>query len=73
MTAYLDAGANQYQSLSGGQSTVNLTTDFQSFSHTWTVPVSDVTSRVAFDLAQSLTKVYIDDIGLFEGSNCKSI
>jgi YVTN family beta-propeller protein len=72
MTAYLDAGANQYQSLSGGQSVADLTTVFQSFSHTWTVPTSDVSARVAFDFAQSSEKVYIDDIGLFEGADCGS-
>ena len=72
MTAYLDAGANQYQNLSGGQSIAYLTTAFQSFSQTWTVPTSDVSARVAFDFAQSSVKVYIDDIGLFEGTDCGS-
>lgn len=70
MTAYLDAGANQYQSLSGGQSIAYLTTAFQSFRQTWTVQTSDVSARVAFDFAQSTDKVYIDDIGLYEGSDC---
>ena len=70
MTAYLDTGASQYQNLSGGQSRVNLTASFQEFSHTWTVPVSDVSSRVAFDFAQSRAKVYLDDVGLFEGDQC---
>jgi len=72
MTAYLDTGADQYQSLSGGQTTVNLTTANQQFSHTWTVPSTDLTSRVAFDLAQSQSKVYLDNIGLYEGSECGS-
>ena len=72
MTAYLDTGADQYQSLSGGQTTVSLTTSYQQFSHSWTVPRTDLTSRVAFDLAQSLSKVYLDDIGLYEGSSCGS-
>ncbi len=72
MTAYLDTGADQYQSLSGGQTTVSLTTSYQQFSHSWTVPGTDLTSRVAFDLAQSLSKVYLDDIGLYEGSSCGS-
>jgi hypothetical protein len=70
MTAYLDTGASQYQNLSGGQSRVNLTASFQEFSHTWTVPVSDVSSRVAFDFAQSRAKVYLEDVGLFEGDQC---
>jgi YVTN family beta-propeller protein len=72
MTAYLDTGADQYQSLSGGQTTVNLTTSYQQFRHTWTVPSTDLTSRVAFDLAQSLSKVYLDNIGLYEGNDCGS-
>ena len=72
ITAYLDAGANQYQNLSGGQSIADLTTTFKSFSQTWTVPTSDVSARVAFDFAQSSEKVYIDDIGLFEGTDCGS-
>lgn len=72
MTAYLDTGADQYSSLSGGQTTVNLTTSYQQFSHTWTVASTDLTSRIAFDLAQSLSKVYLDDIGLYEGSSCGS-
>lgn len=70
MTAYLDTGASQYQSLSGGQVRVSLTTRFQSFSHTWTAPISDVSSRVAFDFAQSQAKVYLDDVWLFEGGRC---
>lgn len=72
ITAYLDAGADQYQNLSGGQSIAYLTTDYQSFSQTWTVPASDVSARVAFDFAQSSEKVYLDDIGLYESRDCGS-
>ena len=70
ITAYLDRNMHQWQNISGGQFRANLTTTWQDFQHTFTVSQTDITARVAFDLAQSSFSVQLDDIGLYEGSEC---
>lgn len=70
IAAYLDRNMHGWQNLSGGQFTSTLTTEWQDFKHTFTVNESDITARVAFDLAQHSATVNLDDIGLYEGSEC---
>ncbi len=75
MTAYLDTNndsrrQNPWQNISGRQFEVDLTTAFQTFKHTFVVDETDLRARVAFDFAQSALDVQIDDIGLYEGSEC---
>ena len=72
MTAYLDRNMHQWQNLSGGQFTSNLRTYWQDYAHTFTVTQTDITARIAFDMAQSRASVQIDNIGLYEGSECGS-
>ena len=66
---YLDTNMHQWQNLSG-RFDANLTTRWQNFQHTFTVDRTDITARVAWDLAQERPFVDIDDIGLFEGNQC---
>jgi YVTN family beta-propeller protein len=68
--AYLDRGPDVYQNVGGGQRRAALTTSFEDFSHTFSVNVTDVSSRVAFDLAESNASVELDNIGLYEGNSC---
>ena len=50
--SYLDRGADVYQLLGANQKFAsNVTGDWQAFSQTWTVDRTDITSRLAFDLA----------------------
>ena len=70
MTAYVDTNLDDWRNLSGGQHRADLTFNFQSFSHTFTVTETDLKARVAFDFAQSALDVWIDDIGLYEGDSC---
>ena len=75
MTAYLDTNndsnqPNPWRRLGGSPFEANLTTVFQRFKHTFEVEETDLRARVAFDFAQSDLDVQIDDIGLYEGSEC---
>ncbi len=70
MTAYTDSNRTNWRNTSGGQFSVDLTSSFQSFQHTFTIAETDLYGRVAFDFAQSSRDVYIDDIGLYEGDSC---
>ena len=70
ITAYMDTNLAQWRNISGGQFRANLTTQWQSFQHTFTVNVTDLTARVAFDFAQSAHRVDIDNVGLYEGAEC---
>lgn len=70
MTAYVDSNLDEYRNLSGGQYRAELTTSFQSFSHTFETSATDLRARVAFDFAQSALDVRIDNIGLYEGDSC---
>ena len=72
ITAYLDRNMHGWQNLSGGQFTSSLNIGWQEFKHTFTVNQTDITARVAFDMAQSRSPVQLDDIGLYEGSECGS-
>ena len=38
------------------------------YSHTFTVNQTDLRARIAFDFGQSGADVWIDNIGLYEGS-----
>ena len=70
MTAYLDTNLDDYENLSGGQHQANLSTAMTNYSHTFTVNQTDLRARVAFDFGQSGADVWIDNIGLYEGSHC---
>ncbi|MCY3885308.1 MAG: carbohydrate binding domain-containing protein [Gammaproteobacteria bacterium] len=70
ITAYLDRNMHGWQNLSEGQFSSDLTTEWQDFEHTFTVDVTDITARVAFDLAQHRATVDLDDIGFYEGTVC---
>ena len=59
-----------WQNLSGGQFSSDLTTEWQDFEHTFTVDQTDITARVAFDLAQHRATVDLDNIGFYEGTEC---
>ena len=70
MTAYVDTHLDNWRNLSGGQHRADLSLSWKSFSHTFTIRETDLKARVAFDFAQSALNVWIDDIGLYEGSSC---
>ena len=75
ITAYMDTnlpdrGRVGWRNISGGQFRAELATEWQSFQHTFTVHVTDMTARVAFDFAQSALDVEIDNVGLYEGGGC---
>ena len=70
MTAYTDSNRTNWRNTSGGQFSVDLTSSFQNFQHTFTIAETDLYGRVAFDFAQSSRDVYIDNIGLYEGDSC---
>ena len=70
ITAYVDTHLDDWRNLSGGQHRAYLSHYWRSFSHTFTINETDLKARVAFDFAQSAIDVWIDDIGLYEGSSC---
>ena len=70
MTAYMDSNLDNWSNISGGQHRAFVTTAYRKFSHTFTVVATDLFARVAFDFAQSAVDVQIDDIGVYEGSEC---
>ena len=72
MTAYLDTNLDGYRNLSGGQFRSSLSSSMQSFAHTFTVEETDLRARVAFDFAQNTASVFIDNVGLYEGTGCGS-
>ena len=68
---YLDRGADVYQLLGATQKFAsNVTTVWQTFSQTWVVDRTDITSRLAFDLAETPGTVELADISLVEGDSC---
>ena len=71
ITVYLDRNMHGWQNLSDGQFEVELTEDWQDFQFTFTVEQTDITARIAFDLAQSSEFVDLDDVGLYEGSSLR--
>ena len=76
ITAYMDTNHDahdrnqRWRNIRGGQFRANLTTAWRTFQHTFTVDVTDLTARVAFDFAQSNLTVDIDNVGLYEGAEC---
>jgi YVTN family beta-propeller protein len=68
---YLDRGADVYQLLGASQKLAsNVTSEWQNFSQTWTVNRTDITSRLAFDLAETPGTVELAGITLVEGDTC---
>ena len=70
MTAYTDTNTPNWSNTSGGQFSVDLTSSWQNFEHTFTIAETDLHGRVAFDFAQSSRNVYVDNVGLYEGDSC---
>ena len=70
MRAYTDTNMDNWRNTSGEQFEVDLTTTYQQFKHTFTIAETDLRGRVAFDLAQSAYNVQMDNIGLYEGTEC---
>ena len=70
ITAYMDTNLDRWANISSGQHRADLTAEWQSFQHTFTIAETDLTGRVAFDLAQSPIDVQLDNVGLYEGGEC---
>ena len=70
ITAYMDSNLDEWRNISGGQHRAHLTRTYRQFKHTFTVQETDLFARVAFDFAQSLLNVQLDNIGLYEGRRC---
>ena len=70
ITAYTDTNMDSWENTSGGQFRADLTTEYQTFQHTFTIEQTDLHGRVAFDFAQSAIDVQMDNIGVYEGSEC---
>ena len=68
--AYMDTNMDNWRNTSGGQFRVNLTSTYQQFKHTFTIAETDLRGRVAFDLAESAYDVQMDNVGLYEGTEC---
>lgn len=72
LDSYLDSNMHQWRNLGGRRFQDNITPSWQQYSHTFTASETDITARVAFDFAGSSSTVYVDDIGLYEGSECRN-
>ena len=70
ITAYIDTNMYNWRNVSGGQFRADLTRLYRRFEHTFTIAETDLMGRVAFDFAQSDIDVFVDDIGVYEGSQC---
>ncbi|MYF29911.1 MAG: hypothetical protein F4029_04595 [Gammaproteobacteria bacterium] len=68
--AYMDTNMDNWRNTSGGQFEEDLTSTYQQFSHTFTIAETDLRGRVAFDFGQSAYDVQMDNIGLYEGTEC---
>lgn len=71
LDSYLDSNMHQWRNLGGRRFQDDITPRWQQYSHTFTASETDITARVAFDFAGSSATVYVDDIGLYEGSECR--
>lgn len=67
---YLDQSMWQWQRITTMEGGVDLENYWQNFKHTFTSDRTDITARVAFDLAGARPSVQLDNIGLYEGSEC---
>ena len=70
ITMYMDSNLDRWANISGGQHRADLTTTWQTFQETFTVQETDMTARLAFDLAQSPLNVQLDNVGVYEGTEC---
>ena len=68
--AYMDTNMDNWLNTSGGQFRADLTSSYEQFKHTFTIAETDLRGRVAFDLAESAYDVQMDNIGLYEGTEC---
>ncbi len=65
---YVDQSMHRWQRLF--TENVDLRNYWQNFKHTFTADRTDITARVAFDLAGASPSVQLDNIGLYEGDTC---
>ncbi|MCY4094889.1 MAG: carbohydrate binding domain-containing protein [Gammaproteobacteria bacterium] len=65
---YVDQSMHEWQRLF--TENVDLRNYWQNFKHTFTADRTDITARVAFDLAGASPSVQLDNIGLYEGDTC---
>lgn len=72
ISIYLDEGPNNYRLLTGrlAKDRVDIGSTWGTYEMTWQPTETDITSRVAFDLAEQSGSVFLDNISLNEGSHC---
>ena len=68
IAVYVDQSMHQWQQLTREE--VDLQNYWRNFKHTFTADRTDITARVAFDLAGAAPSVQLDNIGLYEGDSC---
>lgn len=78
ITVNIDTGGDgavtlgAYASNIGGEMVIGLTTTYQSFVKTVVAEETDASARLAFNMGQSNVGVSLDDVGVFEGTECGS-
>ena len=65
----VDKGPNQYQAF--WSDNVDLRTIWKEFKHSFTADHTDISARVVFQFAGARPTIEMDDIGLYEGDECK--
>ena len=54
----------------GSETGATLDQEYHQFRHRFTALTTDTTARLRFNLGQSTTSVYIDDVGIYKGFGC---
>lgn len=67
---YVDTDKFSFTNISEGVFVSQLTEEYQSFHYVFTAEATDPRARLSFDMAQSALNVTLDNIGLYEGSEC---
>ena len=72
ISIYLDEGPSNYRLLTGrlSKDRIDIGSTWATYEATWQPTETDITSRVAFDLAEQSGSVFLDNISLNEGSQC---
>ena len=72
ISIYLDEGPSNYRLLTGrlAKDRIDIGSTWGTYEMTWQPTETDITSRVAFDLAEQSGSVFLDNIRLNEGSQC---
>ena len=66
----IDKGPNRYQAFWADD--IELGTVFRQFKHTFTADHTDISARVVFMFAGDRPAVELDNVGLYEGSECRA-